>query len=145
MIAFLASHPVLAWLGVAAILLAIEVATGTGWLLWAAGSSAVVCVALLGLPLSLPLQLVLFAVLATASSLLGRRLLPPHPHGADDINDNAARLIGRQARVVAAFEGGRGRVAIDGKEWAAVLVGGAVTDTVEVIAASGAELSVRGA
>ncbi len=146
MIAFAVAHPAMAWLAIAAILLAIEVAIGAGWLLWASGSAAAVSVAVLVVPMGPPIQFVLFAVLAAASSLLGRRLWPPRAHGADDINDNAARVLGRHARVVAAFEGGRGRVAIDGKEWAAVLVAGAAPatgDSVEVTAASGAELSVR--
>ena len=144
---FLIANPSLSWLGVAALLLAIEVATGTGWLLWAAGSAGAVCVILLLAPLGWPWQLVLFAVLTIATSLTGRRMLP---HGAPDgdINDNAARLVGRQARVVTAFDRGRGRVSIDGKEWAAVLISGAAPqaqDLVEVTAASGSELSVRGA
>lgn len=143
---FLFAHPALAWLGVASILLAIEVATGTGWLLWAAGAAGAVCLVLLLAPLGLAWQLALFAVLTIASSLLGRRMLPPGAAPGGDINDTATRLIGRKARVVAAFEGGRGRVSVDGKEWAAVLVSGevpAVQDMVEVAAASGAELSVR--
>jgi len=146
MIAFAVAHPAMAWLAIAAILLAIEVATGTGWLLWASGSAAAVSIAVLVVPLGAPVQFVLFAVLAVASSLLGRRLWPSRAHDADDINDNAGRVVGRKARVVAAFDGDRGRVAIDGKEWAAVLVAGATPatgDSVEVTAASGAELSVR--
>jgi membrane protein implicated in regulation of membrane protease activity len=142
---FLMAHPALAWLGGASLLLAVEVATGTGWLLWAAGAAGAVCVVLLLAPLGLAWQLALFAVLTIVSSLLGRRLLPPGAAPGGDINDVAIRLIGRKARVVAAFQRGRGRVTIDGKEWSAVLVSGAdpaEEDLVEVIAASGAELSV---
>jgi inner membrane protein len=147
--AFLVGHPPALWLAAAAILLAVEVATGTGWLLWAAGSAGAVAIVAWLSPLGLPLQLVAFAVLTAVTSLLARRFLPHAGHGGgDDINDNMARLIGRQARVVAPFSAGRGRVAIDGKEWAAVLISGEpapIDGFVEVAAASGAELSVRGA
>ena len=37
-------HPVWSWLTVAAILLAAEVATGTGWLLWPSASAAITAV-----------------------------------------------------------------------------------------------------
>ena len=144
---FAVSHPALAWLAVAAILLAVEVATGTGWLLWAAGSAGLVSAATLIAPIAVPWPLVLFAVLTTVSSLLGRRLLPRRGRAGDDINDNTGRIVGRQARVVVGFEHGRGRVNIDGKEWAASVVSGAdpsAGDLVEVTGAAGAELSVRG-
>ncbi|MBN9318468.1 MAG: hypothetical protein BGN86_03015 [Caulobacterales bacterium 68-7] len=147
MIDFAVNHPALAWLAVAAVLLAIEVATGTGWLLWASGSAGAVSLATLAFSFGLSWQMVLFAVLAVVTSLLGRRFLPRHSREADDINDNTGRIVGRQARVVIAFEHGRGRVSIDGKEWAAGVVSGedpSVGDLVEVTGASGAELSVRG-
>jgi membrane protein implicated in regulation of membrane protease activity len=36
------THPFWVWLAVAAIFLAVEVATGTGWLLWPAASALLV-------------------------------------------------------------------------------------------------------
>lgn len=144
-----AAHSFWWWVAACVAFLAVEVATGTSYLLWPSASAGVVAILLLaGLKLPPGADLALFAVLTIASSLLGRRMLPPGAAPGGDINDTATRLIGRKARVVAAFEGGRGRVSVDGKEWAAVLVSGevpAVQDMVEVAAASGAELNVRAA
>ena len=38
------THPFWVWIGFAAALLAVEVATGSGWLLWPAAAAAVVSV-----------------------------------------------------------------------------------------------------
>lgn len=135
------------WGGLAAALLAIEVMTGSGWLLWAAASAAVTAAAA-GLGALSPAQaILLFAVLTIASTLMGRRFLPrTAAGGGDDINDNVARLMGQRGRAVAAFDGRFGRVMVDGKEWAAELDGDAslAADTpVEVVAVGGARLRVR--
>ncbi|MCA6235670.1 MAG: NfeD family protein, partial [Phenylobacterium sp.] len=63
-----------------------------------------------------------------------------------DINDTTSRLIGQSARSVAAFHHGEGRIALDGKEWAAELEGGgalAAEAEVEVTGIRGAILQVR--
>ena len=66
-----------------------------------------------------------------------------------DPNDPLTRLIGHQGEAASAFEGGRGRVFVDGKEWAAELVGDgpiAPGGRVEVVAlVGGARLKVRAA
>jgi membrane protein implicated in regulation of membrane protease activity len=145
---FYAVHPFWVWIAVAAALLAVEVATGSGWLLWPSASAAVVAVVAQLLRLNLPEALLAFAVLTIVTTLLGRRLLPRglvvHAH---DINDNVARLVGHRGKVVAAFRGQAGRVFIDGKEWAAELEGADALDAgqaVEVVGVHGARLRVRG-
>ncbi len=48
---FYAAHPLWSWMIVAGVLLAAEVATGSGWLLWPAASAALVgLLTLAGLP-----------------------------------------------------------------------------------------------
>ncbi len=144
-----AAHPFWVWIAFAAGLLAMEVATGSGWLLWPAASAAAVAV-LAGLAgVSLPVALLVFALLTIVSTLLARRYLPrslaPDGH---DINDNIARLMGHHGKAVAAFAGGSGRVFIDGKEWAADLAEGEGLEAgarVEVVGVTGARLRVRGA
>lgn len=143
-----AGHPFWAWIAVAAALLAAEVATGSGWLLWPSASAAVTAVAARALRLGFAEALLLFAVLTIISTLLGRRLFPRgllgHGH---DINDNVARLVGHHGRVVAGFRDRAGRVFIDGKEWAAELEDGeapAAGQPVEVVGVNGARLRVRG-
>ncbi|HYD44285.1 MAG TPA: NfeD family protein [Phenylobacterium sp.] len=144
----LVTHPFWLWLIVAAIILAVEVATGSGWLLWPAGAAAVVGFTTLALPLSLPLELLVFAMLTIVTTLLARRYLPRSlaNDGSPDINDNVARLVGHRGRVAEAFTGGHGRVDIDGKEWAAELDAGgdlASGAAVEVVGVAGARITVR--
>ncbi len=142
-----ATYPLLVWLAVAALFLAAEVSTGSGWLLWPAGSAAVVAVLTFVLPDNLLVELAVFAALTGVTALFGRRFLPKTMGGGPDINDNFARLVGRQGSAVSTFEQGQGRVFIDGKEWAAVAEGSApdLGQKVEVVAAEGAVLRVRSA
>jgi len=141
------SHPFWVWLTVAAIFLAAEVSTGSGWLLWPTGAAVVVAVMTLIAPTALPVELAVFAVVTAVTALVGRRFLPKGFGSGPDINDNFARLVGKQGQVVGPFENGRGRVFIDGKEWAATAEDGApeVGQRVEVVAAEGAVLRVRSA
>ena len=142
-----AGYPLLVWLAVAALFLAAEVSTGSGWLLWPAGAAAIVAVLTFILPDSLLVELAVFAALTGVTALFGRRFLPKNVGVGPDINDNFARLVGRQGSAVSVFEHGQGRVFIDGKEWAAIAEGAApdMGQKVEVIAAEGAVLRVRAA
>jgi membrane protein implicated in regulation of membrane protease activity len=143
------AYPFWVWLALGAGLLALEVATGSGWLLWPAASAALTGVAVAFTPLDFPGAVLLFAALTIASTLTARRYLPrslfSHRH---DINDNVGRLLGHHGKAVAAFQGGAGRVFIDGKEWAAELDDGESLEAgarVEVVGVHGARLRVRGA
>ena len=144
-----ALHPFWVWLAMGGALLAIEVATGSGWLLWPAASAAVVALAALVVGLSLPMSVFAFAILTIVSTLLARRYMPRSVNTAGhDINDNVARLMGHEGKVVAAFRGHVGRVFIDGKEWAADLDGAETLEAgarVEVVGVAGARLTVRAA
>lgn len=141
-------QPFWVWMALGAALLAVEVATGSGWMMWPAASAGLVAVLSQVLHLSLAESVLGFAVLTIASTLLARRYFPrslvPHTH---DINDNVARLVGHQGKAVDAFRGRAGRVFIDGKEWAAELDDGEALDAgarVEVVGVRGAHLRVRG-
>ena len=144
------SHPFWVWMAFAAALLAIEVATGSGWILPSSASAAVVAVLAVFAGISLPVALLIFALLTIASTLLARRYFPRSvtaDHG-NDINDNIARLVGHHGVVVGGFAGRAGRVFIDGKEWAAELAEGdglAAGSRVEVVGVAGAHLRVKGA
>lgn len=140
-----ANYPLLVWLAVAALFLAAEVATGSGWLLWPAGSAAVVAALTFVLPDSLLVELAVFAALTGVTALFGRKFLPKDMGVGPDINDNFARLVGRHGSAVSTFENGQGRVFIDGKEWAAIAEGSApdMGQKVEVVSAEGAVLRVR--
>lgn len=143
-----ASHPFWVWAALGAALLAVEVATSTGWLLWPAASAVVVGLLTVVAPgLTLPYELMVFALVTIASTLLARRYFPKSAvaHG-HDINDNVSRLMGHEGETVQAFSGRVGRVFIDGKEWAAELEGGerlARGERVKVVGVRGSVLQVR--
>lgn len=142
------THPFWLWMALAALLLALEIATGSGYLLWPSGSAAVVAVLSFALPHSAPIQWLIFAILTLVTTLAGRRFLPRNLATGPDINDNTGRLVGHQGDATAAFHRGEGRVFIDGKEWAAVLQGGDTVPAgakVEVVAVEGSKLTVRAA
>jgi membrane protein implicated in regulation of membrane protease activity len=140
-------HPFALWIAVGAILLAVEVATGSGWLLWPAGAAAVTAGLAFILPLGLPVQAMIFAVLTIVTTLVGRHFFPRHAAGAD-INDTRKRLRGLEGVAAADFQAGHGRVFVDGKEWAAELQGAAVLARgvkIVVTGVEGARLTVRAA
>ncbi|WP_165190640.1 NfeD family protein [Caulobacter soli] len=144
---FYVTHPFWVWLAVAAIFLAVEVATGTGWLLWPAASALLVGLLTLVVAPGLPIELGLFAVLTIASTYLARRYLRPVLESdSPDLNDPSLRLVGRDGEVLDGFTNGKGRVFVDGKEWAAVIQDGeapAAGQKVLVVAVEGAVLTVR--
>jgi len=140
-------QPFWVWLAVGAMILTAEVATGSGWLLWAAGSAAAVgYLAMLGLDIGLGGEIILWAGLSLVSTVAAKRFLPSKPEPGD-INNNVERLIGRTGQATSAFTNGYGRVAVEGCEWAAELEGGGVLPQgarVEVAALTdGARLLVR--
>lgn len=142
------ANPFWVWAAIGALILATEVATGSGWLLWPAASAAAVAVAALLFPqLSWVGAVGLYAGLTIVTSLLARRYWRSSPADeSQDINDNISRLVGHHGKAVADFQGGDGRVFIDGKEWAAELDDDAVLAPgapVEVTGISGSRLRVR--
>jgi len=144
------THPVWIWIALGAALLAVEVATGSGWLLWPAAAAGIVALAVAFAGLDLAQATLVFALLTISLALLARRYLPKSllRHAPHDINDNVARLVGHHGQVVASFKGRSGRVFIDGKEWAAELDEGDGLEAgsrVEVTGVTGAHLRVRGA
>jgi len=123
---FYVAHAFWTWVALGAVLLAAEVATGTGNLLWPAGCAVLTGVfAATGFSPGLPAEIALFAVLTIAAVLLPRRYLKSAitPRGAD-INEPTKGLIGAHGQVVGSVQVDRGRVFVNGKEWAAVLDGG---------------------
>ncbi len=143
------AQPFWIWLALGVILLAVEAALSTEWLLWPAVSAGVVAVlTALGLRLGITGELILFAALTVAATLLSRRLIQRvNPDDAPDINDRDLRLVGQRAKVVEAFVKGRGRVFISGAEWPAEIEGDAppAGENVIVDSVAGPLLKVRAA
>lgn len=142
-----AAQPFWLWLALGALLLAVEAAASTEWLLWPAVSAGIVAVVTaLGLHLGFIGEVGLFAALTVASTLLSRRLVQRvNPGDQPDINDRELRLVGQRAKVVEPFVDGRGRVFVSGAEWAAIIDGSGppVGDSVIVESAIGPSLKVR--
>ena len=141
-----ASQPFWIWLAVAVLILAVESAAQTEWLLWPAVAAGIVAVATaLGLNIGLPGELIIFAVLTVIGTVLSRRFIQKINPSEVDINDRDARLIGQRAKVTEAFVDGRGRVFVSGAEWPAEIEGASplAGDSVIVESAGGARLKVR--
>ena len=147
LIQFHSSQPFWIWLALGVILLAIESAFSTEWLLWPAVSAGGVAVlTAIGLPLGFWGEVALFAALTVAATLLSRRLVQKvNPSEVPDINARDIRLVGQRAQVVQAFVDGRGRVFVSGAEWSAEIDGEAppAGESVIVEAVDGARLRVR--
>ena len=144
---FILTHPFWGWMAVGAVFLAVEVVTGSGWLLWPAGSAAITAVVTLLVPLNTAEAVALFGVLTIITTYVGRRYLVGRRADGPDVNNPLQRIVGHRGEAVAAFEGEDGRVFVDGKEWSARLDGpgpvtaGAKLEVVEVL--DGGRLKVR--
>jgi membrane protein implicated in regulation of membrane protease activity len=143
---WLLQNPFALWLAIGGVMLAVEVGTSSGWLLWPAASAA--AMGLLGLVVhfELNMQLVIFALLTIATTLAGRRLFPQAVLTGGDINDTRSRMAGLDGVAAGDFEGRSGRVFVDGKEWAAELEGGASLasgERVVVVGVEGSRLTVK--
>ena len=149
LIDFHSNQPFWIWLALGVILLAVEAAFSTEWLLWPAVAAGVVAVlTAIGLPLGFWGEVALFAALTVAATLLSRRLIHKlNPSDVPDINARDSRLIGQRAQVVQAFVDGRGRVFVSGAEWSAEIEGAAPSAGESVIVESidGPLLKVRAA
>ena len=144
-----AAQPFWIWLAIGVLLLAVEAAFSTEWLLWpavAAGITAVI--AALGLTHSFWTEAAIFAVLTLLATVFSRRLIQRvNPADHPDINARDSRLVGQRAQVVQAFVDGRGRVFVSGAEWVAEIDGAGplAGESVVVESIDGPKLRVRAA
>lgn len=142
-----ATQPFWLWLVIGVVLLGIEAAASTEWLLWPAVSAGVVALISAVFPtLGLGVEAGVFATLTVIATLASRALIKRvNPADEPDINDRDLRLVGERARVVEAFVDGRGRVFVSGAEWPAEIEGAAplAGESVVVESVSGPRLRVR--
>jgi len=141
-----AANPFWIWMGFAAVLLAAEAGTGSGWLLWPAACAAAVGLLSLAGITGAPVQIGLFAALTLVTTLVSKRFVKRIDGEGGDINDQTARLIGKVGRAAAPFVDGHGRVFVDGSEWVADLEEGrelANGTKVAVTGVNGPRLVVR--
>ena len=107
------------WLVFAALLGMGEVLMPGVFLIWVALAAAVTGLIALLLPVSVPVQLLIFALLCLLSVWGGRRWYAANPVDSQDplLNDRTARLIGEVVLVVEPIEAGRGRVKVADSVW----------------------------
>jgi hypothetical protein len=116
-----AIEPHYTWLAIGLILAAAEMAVPGVFLIWMAGAALIVGALAWLTPIGVPLQIVLFAVLAIFAVFMGRRYIRDNPiHEADPMmNKRADRVIGETVVVTQAIEGGSGKVRLGDSEWLA--------------------------
>jgi membrane protein implicated in regulation of membrane protease activity len=107
------------WLIIAAVLAILEIFVPGVFLIWMAAAAAATGIVVAFLPLAAGFQFILFALLAMAAVFAGRRHYDRNPVATTDplLNDRTARLIGQTVTVVAAIEGGEGRVRVGDGVW----------------------------
>lgn len=107
------------WLSLGAALGAAEVLVPGFFLIWLAAAAIVTGLLTAALPIGIPAQIMIFAVLAVASVYAGRRWFAANPIISDDpnLNNRGARLIGEIVTVVEAISHGNGRVKVGDSVW----------------------------
>lgn len=146
-IAALDSMDVWKWLILGVCLLALELFTGTLFLLWPAIAAIIVGLVKAVVPLGWEMQLFLFAIITTAGLIWGEKYLRPRLNkdkAADGLNERGSGMIGQKVRAIADFDMGRGRVKVGDTEWAAKLASGDAKagDELKIIEVSGASVTV---
>ena len=120
MLTFLHSLTIWHWLSLAALLLIVEILTGSGFLLWIGIAAACVSVVLAVLPaLTWPYQLVLFSVTALLSCILWWWRLKCNPLRTDRplLNQRLAQYVGHRFVLVEPIAQGRGQIRIGDSLW----------------------------
>jgi inner membrane protein len=133
------------WLILAAILATAEILVPGFFLMWLGAAAAVTGLLALLLPISVPFQIGLFALLAVVSVWAARRWFIANPIGSADpkLNDRGARLTGEMVTVVEAIKDGRGRVKVGDSIWNARGSDAEAGAKVRVTGADGAVLLVE--
>ena len=110
-----------AWLVLGLVLAVGEMTIPGVFLIWMAGAAVITGLVTWVVPLSVPLQVMLFAVLSVAAVFTGRNWLRANPVvGADPMmNDRGGRAVGETVMVTQVIEGGEGRVKLGDSEWIA--------------------------
>ncbi|MBI1252446.1 MAG: hypothetical protein GC189_13365 [Alphaproteobacteria bacterium] len=144
--AFLVAQAPWFWLGLALAICAVEVMTGTTYLLWPAAAAALAALAAWAVPGAWPLHVAVFGAAAIVFTWFGPRALRgrwANEQGSDRLNDRAALLVGAKGVAAEAFVNGVGSVRLDDTVWRAraqeALSAG---DAVQVTAVEGATVTV---
>lgn len=107
------------WLAIGLLLAIAEMVIPGVFLIWLAGAAIVTGLLVWLVPIGLPLQIAIFAVLAIVAVFAGKRYLVSNPVEPADpkMNDRGARLVGETVTVTHAIDGGSGRARHGDSEW----------------------------
>jgi inner membrane protein len=138
------------WLALAAILFAVEMGTGTAYLIWLSAAAAATA-ALVALPgeTTFAVELAAFGVFSIASTVFGRKFFKPPAIVSDkpEINDPLQRHLGARVVAVGDFSGGEGRVSLGDTQWTAQTLDGSSPKNgvgLKVVRVDGTTLQVAG-
>ena len=133
------------WLSVGVALGVIEMLAPGFFLMWLGVAAIIVGLLAWALPISIPLQVALFAVISVLTVYAGKRFLKDNPIQSEDpaLNDRGARLTGEVVTVIEAIADGRGRVKVGDSEWNARGADAPAGAKVRVTGAEGAVLKVE--
>ena len=137
------------WWALGAVLLAVEIASTTQYLLWPGIAALAVGVLKFAVPsLDGRVAVLLFAAFAVVATVLWKR--SPYARADRDshpaLNQRSAQYVGRVVTCEADFVNGRGPVRVDDSRWIAHAVDGSAPikgDFVQVSGCDGAELKVQ--
>ncbi|MEQ1597655.1 MAG: NfeD family protein [Casimicrobium sp.] len=132
------------WLSLGFILGAVEMIAPGFFLMWLGLAAIIVGMLTWALPISLPLQVALFAIISVLTVYAGKKFLKDNPIESDDpmLNNRGARLTGEIVTVIEAIIDGHGRVRVGDTDWSARGTDAAAGAKVRVIGADGAVLLV---
>lgn len=133
------------WLAIGLALGVAEMLVPGVFLMWLAGAALITGLLVWAAPINVPLQIMIFAVLAIISVFMGRNYLRSNPVLDADpmMNRRGARMVGESALVVVAIESGSGKVRLGDSEWLARGADAAVGERVRVTGSDGAILLVE--
>ena len=136
-----------AWLTVGVLLCAAEIIAPGFFLVWLGVAAIATGVLAFLLPIGVPMQLGVFAVLAFIALYGARRWLKANPIVSSDplLNQRGGRLIGEVLTLVTAIENGRGRAKVGDGEWPVRGPDAAEGTKVRVVSADGGVLVVEAA
>jgi membrane protein implicated in regulation of membrane protease activity len=121
LLAFLESMNATRWglLGIG--LVALELITGTTYILWPAVAALILSLWVFFLPLSWELQFIMFFILSAALLVVGHIYLRPLMKSGtpSDLNDPARSMTGRRVVAFTDFVNGQGRVTVGDTQWKA--------------------------
>ena len=133
------------WLSLGLALGVAEMVAPGFFLMWLGLAAIIVGVLDYFLPIAVPFQVAMFAILSVLTVFAGKKFLQDNPIESTDpkLNDRGARLTGEIVEVVEALIDGNGRVKVGDSVWSARGTDAAIGVRVRVTGADGAVLLVE--